>query len=68
MGEHVLFFVVGFAIGAALAVAVGQSFVQEHGRKALPGVVVGAILTGLVVGWGVMAWDAFQTASATLPF
>jgi len=32
--------------------ALGGSFVQEHGRKVLPIVVVLTVVAGLLIGWG----------------
>jgi predicted MFS family arabinose efflux permease len=40
------------AIGIAIGAALGGSFVQEHGRKALPIVIVLTLITGLLIGWG----------------
>jgi len=42
----------GMAIGIAIGAALGGSFVQEHGRKALPIVIVLTLITGLLIGWG----------------
>jgi predicted MFS family arabinose efflux permease len=42
----------GMGLAIAIGGALGGSFVQEHGRKVLPLVIVLTIVTGLLLGWG----------------
>lgn len=58
--ERIVWTVVGFIIGIALAAAVGQSLIQEHGRqRVLPYVLFSAIVLGAILAWALNAWISF---------
>ena len=59
IAQQALFWVVGFAVGAATVAMTGKSFVEERGRRLVPVVVVLAVLGGLVVGWALNAWNDY---------
>jgi uncharacterized protein YcfJ len=46
-----LYYVVGMAIAAMAGGALGQSLVEERGRKILPVVVALTLAMGLIIGW-----------------
>ncbi len=54
-----LFWIVGFLIGAGIVAMTGKSFVEEHGRRLIPLVVALALIGGLVVGWALNAWNDY---------
>jgi small-conductance mechanosensitive channel len=58
--ERIVWTVVGFIIGIALAAAVGQSLIQEHGRqRVLPYVLFSAIVLGAILAWALNAWISY---------
>jgi len=58
--ERIVWTVVGFIIGIALAVAVGQSLIEEHGRqRVLPFVLFSAIVLGAILAWALNAWISY---------
>jgi small-conductance mechanosensitive channel len=58
--ERIIWTVVGFIIGIALAAAVGGSLIQEHGReRVLPYVLFSAIVLGAILAWALNAWVGF---------
>lgn len=58
--ERIVWTVVGFIIGIALAVAVGQSLIEEHGRaRVLPYVLFSAIVLGAILAWALNAWVSY---------
>jgi hypothetical protein len=70
MGEDdLIWWAVGFVIGAAIVAAIGNSMVAERGRthRTVPILLASAIVTGLILGWALDAWIRFMRASATLP-
>ena len=49
----ILMYVLGMLFAAAIGGALGQSLVEEHGRrKVLAPLIVLTILCGLAIGWG----------------
>ena len=45
-------FIAGFVVGAGCIVMLGVSLLDDHDRKyVLPATVVGAVFSGLVLGW-----------------
>ena len=69
IGGDLIWWFVGFVIGAGIVAAIGNSVVAERGRtrRTLPILVASAIVTGLIVGWALDEWIRFMNASATLP-
>jgi len=67
--EDVVWWFVGFVIGAAIVAAIGNSMATERGRtpRTVPILIVSAVVTGLIVGWALDEWIRFMHASATLP-
>lgn len=64
--ERIVWTVVGFIIGIALAAAVGQSLIQEHGReRVLPYVLFSAIVLGAILAWALNAWISYVHLSQT---
>lgn len=64
--ERIVWTVVGFIIGIALAVAVGQSLIEEHGRqRVLPFVLFSAIVLGAILAWALNAWISYVHLSQT---
>jgi hypothetical protein len=62
--EAIAYYVFGFALSAALAVAVGRSLVVSHGKKIVPSLCVLAVLLGLLVGWAINGYIAYIRESA----
>lgn len=56
MDSHVLFWIVGMAVGSATVAMIAQSYAKEHGRRPIALFVALAILGGLIVGWALNAW------------
>jgi len=55
--QHIIFWIVGIALGAAGGLVMVQSFSQDHPRKqviawAIPLAVIG----GITLGWALNAW------------
>jgi hypothetical protein len=45
-------FIVGFAVGGGCVVMLGGSLLEDHDKRIIiPATVVGALLTGGLVGW-----------------
>jgi len=64
--ERIVWTVVGFVIGIALAAAVGQSLIEEHGRqRVLPYVLFSAIVLGAILAWALNAWISYVHLSQT---
>jgi len=58
---------VGFILGAMVVGAAGGSFITPENRnRALPIVVVSAIITGAIIGWSLNAWITWIHASANM--
>jgi hypothetical protein len=65
MTAHVLYGAVGFLIGCAIVVAIGQDLIKEHGRsKVLPAICIAAVLVGLILAWSVNVYIDYVNASA----
>ncbi len=61
----VLLWCCGMGLAIAIGAALGGSFVQEHGRKVLPLVIVATIATGLLLGWGLSGeYDLMHASTA----
>jgi hypothetical protein len=65
MNETLGYFIFGLALSAALTIAVGRSFVVEHGPKVVAALCVFAVLFGLLLGWAITGYLAYVRASAT---
>jgi hypothetical protein len=66
--ERIVLWLFGFALGVALAVAVGRALMANHGRKVIPGVCVSAVVLGLLLGWALNGYIDYVRASATMRF
>jgi uncharacterized membrane protein YciS (DUF1049 family) len=64
VSEAVGYYLFGLALGAALTVAVGRSFVIERGRKVVPALCAIAVSLGLLIGWAINGYIAYIRASA----
>lgn len=66
MTERIVWTVVGFIIGIAIAAAIGGSLIQEHGRqRVLPYVLFSAIVLGAILAWALNAWISYVRLSQT---
>ncbi|MGB8964882.1 MAG: hypothetical protein WCB99_04515 [Candidatus Cybelea sp.] len=68
MAEHIAYWAFGVILAAAVAVGVGRGLVAEHGKKAIPVVVVSALVLAAVLGWAISAYIDYARASATMHF
>ena len=50
MTETIAYWVFGFALSGALAIALGKPLFEEHGRRVIPVVVVAAVVLGASLG------------------
>jgi hypothetical protein len=64
--ETVAYWLVGLALGAALAVGIGKPLVLECGTKVIPPVAIAGTLLGAALGWAINTYVAYVHASATL--
>ena len=63
--QHIVFYGVGIALGLALGAALGQQYVREHHegrppRATLFWILVGSLTLGLVSGWAIDSFIAYQ--------
>jgi drug/metabolite transporter (DMT)-like permease len=63
--EQTAYWIFGFVLGGGIAIAVGKSFVDEHGRKAIPPIAAAALLLGASLGWALNAYIDYVRFSAT---
>jgi hypothetical protein len=54
--SHILFWIVGIAIGSVSVAMIAQSYMREHGRRPIALFIGLAIVAGLIVGWALNAW------------
>jgi hypothetical protein len=55
----------GLALSCAIAVAVGKQLVEDHGRRIVPLIAVGALIFGLLAGWALTRFIAYVQVSET---
>jgi hypothetical protein len=64
VSEPAAYYLFGLALSAALAAAIGRSFVVAHGIKIVPSLCVLAVLFGLLLGWAINGYIAYVRESA----
>ena len=65
---HLLWYAIGAVVGVAIVAVGGRSFVTQYGaRRAMPGLVVSAVVLAVVLAWAMNAWNDYVHASATMP-
>jgi uncharacterized protein YcfJ len=60
-----LYYVMGMAVAVMAGGALGQSLVEERGRKILPVIIVLTVAMGLIIGWALNG--TMQNLYATPP-
>lgn len=65
MTETIAYWVFGFALSGALAIALGKPLFEEHGRRVIPVVVVAAVVLGASLGWAINGYIDYVRTSAT---
>ena len=63
MTESLAYWLFGFALSGALAVAVGRQLVEEHGRRVVPLLCLLAVILGALLGWALDGFIAYVRLS-----
>lgn len=64
MTETLAYYIFGIGLSAALTIALGRTFVAQHGRRLIPVLCVLAVLCGLLLGWAIDGYIAYVRLSA----
>lgn len=64
MTESVAYYLYGFVLAAAIALALGRSLVIAYGPRIVPALWVAAAVLGLTFGWAITGYIAYVRASA----
>ena len=65
MNEEIAYWVFGFALSGAIAIAVGKPLVEERGRRVIPLVVAAALILGASLGWAINGYIDYVRSAAT---
>lgn len=66
MIETVTCWIVGLALGGAIAVGIGKPLIVESGQKIIAPVAIAGLLLGAALGWALNTYISYVHASATL--
>ncbi|MGB6522938.1 MAG: hypothetical protein WBE83_14320 [Candidatus Cybelea sp.] len=66
MSERLAYWAFGFVLAGAMTVAIGRTLVAEHGRRIVPGLVLAAVVAGLLFGWAIDGYVQYVRASAQM--